>query len=66
MNHREQLSSGTAWTGMTDRELRVAAYCRVSTDKEDQVNSLVSQKKYFTEYIRNRQGWLLIDIYCEM
>ena len=28
---------------------RVAAYCRVSTDKEDQVNSFESQQKYFQQ-----------------
>ena len=27
--------------------IRVAAYCRVSTDKDDQANSLISQRKYF-------------------
>ena len=29
---------------------RVAAYCRVSTDKEDQLNSLATQKQFFAEY----------------
>ena len=43
--------------------LRVAAYCRVSTDREDQANSLASQKRYFTEYIQQHNDWLLVDIY---
>ena len=43
--------------------LRVAAYCRVSTDREDQANSLASQKSYFTEYIEQHPDWLLVDIY---
>ena len=30
--------------------MRIAAYCRVSTDKEDQLNSLETQKKFFVEY----------------
>ena len=30
--------------------MNVAAYCRVSTDKEDQLNSLEAQKKFFTEF----------------
>ena len=30
--------------------IRVAAYCRVSTDKEDQLNSLDAQKRFFTEF----------------
>ena len=30
--------------------VNIAAYCRVSTDKEDQLNSLDAQKQFFTEY----------------
>lgn len=43
--------------------LRVAAYCRVSTDREDQANSLTSQKTYFYDYIRQHEDWLLVDLY---
>jgi len=43
--------------------LRVAAYCRVSTDREDQANSLESQKTYFSDYIRQHDDWLLADLY---
>ena len=31
--------------------IKVAAYCRVSTDKDDQINSFESQKCYFEKYI---------------
>ena len=31
-----------------NRKLKVAAYCRVSTDEEDQLNSLETQMKYYT------------------
>ncbi|WP_343253096.1 recombinase family protein [Ligaoa zhengdingensis] len=44
---------------------RVAAYCRVSTDKEDQANSLESQKRYFYEYIRNNPQWQLTELYVD-
>lgn len=47
------------------KELRVAAYCRVSTEHEDQANSLVSQRRYFTEYIRSHTDWELVDIYYD-
>ncbi|MEL7657543.1 MAG: recombinase family protein, partial [Bacillota bacterium] len=46
-------------------KLRVAAYCRVSTDKEDQVNSLTSQMKYFTEYINSHDGWQMCEVYYD-
>lgn len=46
-------------------KLRVAAYCRVSTDKDDQANSLDSQRKYFCEYINAHDGWILDNIYYD-
>lgn len=44
---------------------RVAAYCRVSTDKTDQANSLESQQRYFIEYINRNPLWELYDIYVD-
>lgn len=44
---------------------RVAAYCRVSTDKEDQANSFESQQRFFKEYIERRPNWELIEIYAD-
>ncbi|WP_010249650.1 recombinase family protein [Acetivibrio cellulolyticus] len=44
---------------------RVVAYCRVSTDKEDQQNSFESQKRYFEEYIKANENWDFIDIYAD-
>lgn len=49
----------------TDQPRRVAAYCRVSTDKDDQVNSLESQKKYFREYIERNPFWELTEVYVD-
>ena len=48
-----------------DRVLRVAAYCRVSTDKTDQANSLESQQRYFNEYIKRNPLWELYNIYVD-
>lgn len=45
--------------------LKVAAYCRVSTDADDQVNSLLSQKIYFNDYIQGNKDWKLVDIYAD-
>jgi DNA invertase Pin-like site-specific DNA recombinase len=44
---------------------RVAAYCRVSTDSDDQANSLESQQKYFGEYIKRNPLWEIYDIYVD-
>ena len=48
-----------------EREMKVAAYCRVSTDKEDQANSFESQQRYFRDYIRSQPGWELHEIYAD-
>jgi len=50
---------------MYKRILRVAAYCRVSTDHADQLNSLMSQIKYFNEYICGNVDWVLIEVYYD-
>lgn len=44
--------------------MRIVAYCRVSTDKEDQLNSLEAQKAFFEEYaVRN--GHELVHMYVD-
>ena len=45
--------------------LRVAAYCRVSTDSEDQLNSFAAQQSYYNDYIRKHDNWLLAEIYAD-
>lgn len=45
--------------------LRVAAYCRVSTDSEDQLNSYKSQVMYYTDLIKKKPEWSLADIYAD-
>ncbi len=44
---------------------KVAAYCRVSTDKTDQANSFLSQQKYFKEYIDRNPDWILHQIFAD-
>jgi len=45
--------------------LRVAAYCRVSTDSDDQLNSFVAQQTYYNDYIRKHDNWQLAEIYAD-
>lgn len=45
--------------------LRTAAYCRVSTDREEQAQSLRSQQQYFADYIRQREDWTLTEVYYD-
>ncbi|MDE6760386.1 MAG: recombinase family protein [Lachnospiraceae bacterium] len=44
--------------------MNIAAYCRVSTDKEDQLNSLEVQKEFFAEYTK-RTGDTLVKLYAD-
>lgn len=44
--------------------MNIAAYCRVSTEKEDQLNSLDSQKKFFADYTA-KTGDNLVRLYAD-
>ncbi len=45
--------------------LRVAAYTRVSSDSEDQLNSFAAQNRYYTELISKKPEWTMVDIYAD-
>ena len=47
------------------RSLRVAAYCRVSTEEEEQQSSYEAQCSYYTEKIMTTPGWTMVDIYAD-
>ena len=48
------------------RNLRVAAYARVSTDTEEQKSSYDSQVGYFTELIQNNPKWDFVEVYADL
>ena len=43
-----------------DMPLKVAYYARVSTDKDDQLNSLENQQNYFEDMIRENKNWIFV------
>lgn len=45
--------------------LRVAAYCRVSTDKDEQEKSYQAQKSYYTDLIMQNPEWQMAGIYAD-
>ena len=49
----------------TVRKLRVAAYCRVSTEEEEQQNSFEVQVAYYTDKITHHEGWQLAGIFAD-
>ena len=50
---------------MQETKKRVAAYCRVSTDNEDQANSFESQRTFFRQYIERNPDWELYAIFAD-
>lgn len=46
-------------------ELRVAAYARVSSASDDQLNSFAAQNRYYTTLISGKENWHLVDIYAD-
>ena len=49
----------------TRTELRVCAYCRVSTDNIEQTSSFELQKNYYEEYIAKHDNWKMVDIFAD-
>ena len=47
------------------RQIRVVAYCRVSTKQEEQLNSYETQVKHYTEKIRSEPKWKLVEIFAD-
>ena len=44
---------------------RVAAYCRVSTDDEDQIKSYNSMVRYYTDLIKSNKEWDMAGVYAD-
>lgn len=47
------------------RQLRVAAYCRVSTDDKEQLTSYEAQQNYYTDKIMTNQDWTMAGIFAD-
>lgn len=45
--------------------IRCAAYCRVSSDSEDQLNSFMAQTRYYSQIFENSETESLVDIYAD-
>jgi len=48
-----------------DMPLRVTFYARVSTDQDEQINSLENQVQYYTELIQSRPNWRFVPGYVD-
>lgn len=50
---------------VVQRQLRVAAYCRVSTDDEEQLTSYEAQQEYYTDKIMTNKEWTMAGIFAD-
>ena len=62
---REIIPSPVLQARTRNHKLRVAAYCRVSTEQEEQQTSIVAQKEYYTDYIKSHAGWQFVGVYAD-
>lgn len=46
-------------------KLRLAPYCRVSSNSEDQLHSYASQIRYYSNYVKQHSEYILVDIYAD-
>jgi DNA invertase Pin-like site-specific DNA recombinase len=51
--------------GVRKKKLRVAAYCRVSTDQEEQQSSYQAQIEYYTAKIKANKDWTMAGIFAD-
>ena len=47
------------------KTIRVAAYARVSSDKDAAFHSLTAQRDYYEEYVSKQPGWILVGLYSD-
>ena len=59
---RNSLTSGKS---IYDLNLRVTFYARVSTDREEQLNSLENQVNYYEDFIKNNTNWTFVEGYID-
>ena len=52
-------------TAASAKQLRVAAYCRVSTEEEEQLNSYEAQCEYYTDKIMSNKEWTMAGIFAD-
>ena len=62
---QQRVNVNTAHDEIIARKLRVAAYARVSSSSEDQLNSYRVQNQYYSELISGNPDWEMVDIYAD-
>ncbi len=61
---KKNLPPGSLHQGKISKR-KVAAYARVSTDSDEQLNSYEAQISYYTDYIKRRNDWEFVTVYTD-
>lgn len=64
-NSRSRSSNGAGGHAVRVERIRVAAYCRVSTDGDEQLGSFESQKLYYEQKIADNPEWVNAGIFAD-
>ena len=56
---------GSQRTAAQVQKTRVAVYCRVSTDSEEQETSYEAQVSHYTEFIQSKPEWQMVEVYAD-
>ena len=65
ITEKEYSFEGEGLSRETPPSVRVAAYCRVSTEDDHQLNSYTAQIEHYTNYIRSHADWICIGIFAD-
>ena len=60
-----QITNITPTAQKGNDKIRIAAYCRVSTDSQDQIHSFAAQIRHYSDYVNRNPRYTLIDIYAD-
>ena len=60
-----QITNITPTAQKENDKIRIAAYCRVSTDSQDQIHSFAAQIRHYSDYVNRNPRYTLIDIYAD-
>ena len=60
-----QITNITPTARKENDKIRIAAYCRVSTDSQDQIHSFAAQIRHYSDYVNRNPQYTLTDIYAD-
>lgn len=53
-------------TAEQEQKIRVAAYCRVSSDSADQLHSYMAQMRYYENFLKDSTTETLVNVYADV